>query len=86
METEVERTRNTLLAGISHDFRTPLTTIVGSATTLIEQAAAIDEPHREQLLRTLLDEAQRLHVLAHRVGRAFGLGRPAHRHLGAHAG
>lgn len=63
VETEVERTRNTLLAGISHDFRTPLTTIVGSATTLIEQAAAIDELHREQLLRTLLDEAQRLHVL-----------------------
>lgn len=63
VETEVERTRNTLLAGISHDFRTPLTTIVGSATTLIEQAPAIDEPHRERLLRTLLDEAQRLHVL-----------------------
>lgn len=63
VETEVERTRNTLLAGISHDFRTPLTTIVGSATILIEQAPAIDAQHREQLLRTLLDEAQRLHVL-----------------------
>lgn len=63
VETEVERTRNTLLAGISHDFRTPLTTIVGSATMLIEQAPAIDAGHREQLLRTLLDEAHRLHVL-----------------------
>ena len=41
---EGERTRNTLLAGISHDFRTPLTTIVGSATLLLEQAPAIDGP------------------------------------------
>lgn len=63
VETEIERTRNTLLAGLSHDFRTPLTTIVGSATTLIEQAPAIDAEHREKLLHTLLDEAQRLHVL-----------------------
>lgn len=64
VEAEVERTRNTLLAGISHDFRTPLTTIVGSATTLIEQAPAIDEAGRMTLLKTLLAEAQRLHQLS----------------------
>lgn len=63
VEAEVERTRNTLLAGISHDFRTPLTTIVGSATLLLEQAPAIDEARRSMLLQTLLSEAQRLHVL-----------------------
>lgn len=63
VEAEGERTRNTLLAGISHDFRTPLTTIVGSATMLIEQAPAINESRRESLLQTLLSEAQRLHVL-----------------------
>lgn len=60
---EVERTRNTLLAGISHDFRTPLTTIVGSATLLIDQASAIDETRRTALLQALLAEAERLHVL-----------------------
>lgn len=63
VEAEGERTRSTLLAGISHDFRTPLTTIVGSATMLIEQAHAIDEPRRTALLQSLLGEAQRLHVL-----------------------
>lgn len=63
VEAEGERTRNTLLAGISHDFRTPLTTIMGSATTLIEQAAALDESRRRALLHTLLSESQRLHVL-----------------------
>jgi two-component system sensor histidine kinase KdpD len=63
VEAEVERTRNTLLAGISHDVRTPLTTIVGSATTLLEQSHAIDEAHRTALLEGLLNEARRLHVL-----------------------
>lgn len=64
VEAEGERTRNTLLAGISHDFRTPLTTIMGSATMLLEQAHAIDEPRRTALLHNLLEEAQRLHVLS----------------------
>jgi two-component system, OmpR family, sensor histidine kinase KdpD len=63
VEAEGERTRNTLLAGISHDFRTPLTTIVGSATLLVEQADAIGPSQRTSLLRTLLSEAQRLHTL-----------------------
>jgi two-component system sensor histidine kinase KdpD len=62
--TEGERTRNTLLSAISHDFRTPLTTIIGSATTLIEQGEAIDEFHRQSLLRGLHAEAQRLHLLS----------------------
>jgi two-component system sensor histidine kinase KdpD len=63
IEAERERLRSTLLAGISHDFRTPLTTIVGSATTLLQQGPALDASHREALLRGLLAEAQRLHGL-----------------------
>lgn len=63
VEAERERLRSTLLAGISHDFRTPLTTIVGSATSLLEQRHAIDEAHRDALLRGILHEAQRLHAL-----------------------
>ncbi len=63
VEAEGERLRSTLLAGISHDFRTPLTTIVGSATSLLEQRDAIDEVHRDALLRGVLLEAQRMHAL-----------------------
>lgn len=63
VEAERERLRSTLLAGISHDFRTPLTTIVGSATSLLEQGHAIDAAHREALLRGVLLEAQRMHAL-----------------------
>lgn len=61
---ESERLRNTLLSGISHDFRTPLTTIVGSATTLLQQGHAIDDAQRRALLEGLLSEAQRLHALS----------------------
>lgn len=61
VEAETERLRNTLLSGISHDFRTPLTTIIGSAASLLEQHDALDEPGRHALLRSIRDEAQRLH-------------------------
>ena len=63
VEAERERLRSTLLTGISHDVRTPLTTIVGSATSLLEQRDAIDEAQRDALLRSVLLEAQRLHAL-----------------------
>lgn len=64
VEAERERLRSTLLAGISHDFRTPLTTIVGSVTSLLEQGHVIDEAHRDALLRGVLLEAQRMHALS----------------------
>lgn len=59
---EAEGLRNTLLAGISHDFRTPLTAIIGSATSLLEQERVLDAGHRTVLLRSVLDEARRMHA------------------------
>ncbi len=64
VEAETERLRNTLLAGVSHDFRTPLTTIVGAATSLIEQGHALDAAQRQLLLHSVLEQAQRLHTLS----------------------
>jgi two-component system sensor histidine kinase KdpD len=58
---ESERLRNTLLSGISHDFRTPLTTIVGAATSLLEQEARLDARMRATLAANILGEARRLH-------------------------
>jgi len=59
-----EKFRNVLLASISHDFRTPLASIVGAASTLLDHAAAtLDEQRRQALLHSLLSEAQRLHRL-----------------------
>lgn len=63
VQAEAERLRSTLLSGISHDFRTPLTTIVGAATSLLQQDARLDEQRRALLVRSVRDEAQRLHAL-----------------------
>ncbi len=64
MEVESEKLRSLLLSSISHDFRTPLASIIGMASTLLDGASAsLGEERRRNLLQSLLDEAQRLHRL-----------------------
>jgi two-component system, OmpR family, sensor histidine kinase KdpD len=55
-----ERVRNTLLASISHDFRTPLSSILGSATSLIEYGEKLDQSARKDLLANIKSEAEDL--------------------------
>ncbi len=63
VEVETERLRSTLLSSISHDFRTPLTTIVGAATSLLRQDHLLDGDRRYALTQSILDESRRMHVL-----------------------
>ena len=42
VQMESERLRNSLLAAVSHDLRTPLATLVGMAESLALAAAAAD--------------------------------------------
>ena len=58
--TETERVRNTLLASISHDFRTPLSSILGSATSLIDYGDKLDVAARKDLLGQIKTEAEDL--------------------------
>lgn len=57
---EAERVRNTVLASISHDFRTPLASILGSATSLIEFGEKIDPHARGDLLRHIKEDVEHL--------------------------
>jgi two-component system sensor histidine kinase KdpD len=57
---ETERVRNTLLASISHDFRTPLAAVLGAATSLSEYGSRLSEPAQRDLLAQIKDEAERL--------------------------
>jgi two-component system sensor histidine kinase KdpD len=57
---ETERVRNTLLASISHDFRTPLSSILGSATTLLEYRDKLDSAAQKDLLGQIKQEAEHL--------------------------
>jgi two-component system sensor histidine kinase KdpD len=55
-----ERVRNALLSSVSHDLRTPLTGIIGSAGTLIDSADAMPPEVRLELAQSILEEAERL--------------------------
>ena len=55
-----DRLRSALLNSLSHDLRTPLAGILGSATTLIDYGATLAESVRADLLQGLREEAERL--------------------------
>jgi K+-sensing histidine kinase KdpD len=55
-----ERFVTTLLSSVSHDFRTPITAILASATGLQNYGARFDEAVRGDLLDTIVEESQRL--------------------------
>jgi len=60
-QAEAENLRSSLLSAVSHDLRTPLTSIAGSASTLIEDE--LDADTRRQLAGTIYEEADRLNQL-----------------------
>ncbi|MBI5165615.1 MAG: DUF4118 domain-containing protein [Magnetospirillum sp.] len=57
---ESERLRSALLSSVSHDFRTPLGSIIGAASTLDMTEADLPAERRKQLLSTIMQAAQRL--------------------------
>lgn len=58
--TETERLRSALLSSISHDLRTPLVSIIGSASALLHYDGALAPDARRQLAETIRDEGERL--------------------------
>ncbi len=60
MTAETERLRSALLTSISHDLRTPLASILGSATSLAAYHGVLAEADRIALIGTIQDEAERL--------------------------
>jgi two-component system sensor histidine kinase KdpD len=61
LRARTEELRNSLLSSVSHDLRTPLAAIMGSATTLLEGAPLT--PPQADLARTVYEEAERLNRL-----------------------
>jgi two-component system sensor histidine kinase KdpD len=67
LDMEAERLRNSLLSSISHDLRTPLATIVGSASTLVEEDDTLEAEDKLELSRAIYDEAQRMSSLVNNI-------------------
>lgn len=57
-ENEKERIRGNLLRSISHDLRTPLTSIVGSTSALLNDAAIMTDVQKRQLLQDVHDDGE----------------------------
>lgn len=57
-EHEKERMRANLLRAVSHDLRTPLTTIYGSSTTLLENELTMRPEQREKILRGIKEDSE----------------------------
>jgi len=60
VEVESERMRSSLLSSVSHDLRTPLAAIMGSAGALLEKKAVIANDETRTLLENIESEAERL--------------------------
>lgn len=64
VETETlrraDRFRSALMNSVSHDLRTPLSTVLGASTTLIDYGDKLAKPVREDLVVSIREEAERL--------------------------
>lgn len=61
LEKERESLRSALLSSVSHDLKTPLSSIIGSASMLKSSSKELTEEDKNTLVATIEDEAGRLH-------------------------
>src|SRR5262245_13798612 len=57
---QTERARNALLSAVSHDIKTPLSSIYGAATSLLEEKDRLDPSQREDLIESIAADSERL--------------------------
>lgn len=57
MEAEKEKMYANLLRSVSHDIRTPLTSIIGSAQTIVKNSGGISDEKRNVLMNNIIDES-----------------------------
>lgn len=60
LAAEANKLRSALLTSLSHDLKTPLASILGSAGTLNDYSSSLTESSRVELLTTIVEEAERL--------------------------
>ena len=60
MEVESERLRTALLSSLSHDLRTPLGSIEGAASSLLQESGGLSPEARREMAETILEESRRM--------------------------
>lgn len=67
VQAEAERLRSALLSSVSHDLRTPLATIEGASSSLLELESVHDAETRHRLLKTICDESSHMSQLVDNI-------------------
>lgn len=60
LQSEAEQSRSAVLAAMSHDFRTPLSTILGTASSLLQFRSTYSDETVDELLGNIVSGAERL--------------------------
>lgn len=63
VQMKTEQLRSSLLSSVSHDLRTPLATITGAASSIIEAPDSLDLPGCKERAQEIYDESVRLNRL-----------------------
>src|SRR5215203_6105914 len=63
VEIQSEQLRTALLSSLSHDLRTPLSSIEGAASSLLQEAGMLSADSRRQMAETILEESRRMNRL-----------------------
>ncbi|MHB0888781.1 MAG: sensor histidine kinase [Acidithiobacillus sp.] len=66
VQLQVEQLHNALLGAVSHDLRTPLTSVVGAASTL-QHAADLTDDERDKLIANILSESRKMSRMVGRI-------------------
>jgi two-component system sensor histidine kinase KdpD len=63
IQRQTEKLQTALLSSISHDLRTPLVSITGALTSLLDKNSKLDDTTQNELLKTAHEESDRLNRL-----------------------
>ena len=78
----LEAVRETFIGILSHELRTPVTTIFGGAKLLARERSSLDEETRRGIFRDIHDEAERLQRLVEDVVALNRFGEDSHGEIG----
>jgi len=67
LEVEGERLRSSLLSAVSHDLKTPLSTMIAAGAALIGRTSELDPKAVDEILRSVVSEGERLSRLIHNL-------------------
>jgi two-component system sensor histidine kinase KdpD len=67
IQRQTEKLHSALLSSISHDLKTPLVSITGSLSALLDTKSNLDESQKKELLKTACEESKRLNRIVNNL-------------------